>query len=29
MKKEIEVKGIKVKVYESQSKEYISLSDIA
>lgn len=29
MKKEIEVKGINVKVYESQSKEYISLSDIA
>ncbi len=29
MKKEIEVKGIKVKVYESQTKEYISLSDIA
>lgn len=29
MKKEIKVKGIKVKVYESQTKEYISLSDIA
>lgn len=29
MKNEIEVKGIKVKVFESQSKEYISLSDIA
>lgn len=29
MKNEIEVKGIKVKMFESQSKEYIYLSDIA
>lgn len=29
MKKEIKVKGINIKVYEFQSKEYISLSDIA